>query len=102
LHAKYYANESRAILTSMNLYGFSQNNNIEVGVLMEKKSISFAGSNNLDDESWQYFETVLQQAELLFDKQPVYEKKNILSASKYVKSEIVVDKLSDFFNNKAY
>ncbi len=102
LHAKYYANENKAILTSMNLYGFSQNNNIEVGVLMEKKSISFPGNNNLDDESWQYFETVLQQAELLFDKQPVFEKKNILSANKYVKSEIVVDKLSDFFNNKAY
>ena len=47
LHAKYYANEPRAILTSMNSYGFSQNNNIEAGVLMEKKSIaSFTGGNN--------------------------------------------------------
>lgn len=103
LHAKYYANERKAILTSMNLYGYSQNNNIEAGVLMERTSLgAFTGGNNLDDESWQYFVTVLNQAELLFDKQPVYEKKNILSSNKYVKSEIVVDKLSEFFNNKSY
>ena len=33
LHAKYYSNESAAILTSMNLYSYSQDNNIEAGVL---------------------------------------------------------------------
>ncbi|WP_042491539.1 phospholipase D family protein [Aequorivita sublithincola] len=103
LHAKYYANESKAILTTMNLYGFSQNNNIEAGVLMEKKSIaSFTGGNNLDEEAWQYFSTVVDQAELLYKKVPVYEKKNILSSNKYVKSEIEIDKLSEFFNNKSY
>lgn len=99
LHAKYYASESKAILTSMNLYGFSQNNNIEAGVLMEKK---FNRSSNLDDDSWDYFTTVLQQAELLFEKRPVYEKKNILSSKKYIKSEVETDKLSEFFNNKSY
>ncbi|PHR13188.1 MAG: hypothetical protein COA40_06740 [Aequorivita sp.] len=103
LHAKYYANESRAILTSMNLYGFSQNNNIEAGVLMEKKGLAaFTSANNLDEEAWQYFSTVVDQAELLFKKVPVYEKKNILSSTKYVRSEIEIDKLSEFFNNKNY
>ncbi|MFD0933305.1 phospholipase D family protein [Psychroflexus salinarum] len=96
LHAKYYANDFNSILTSMNLYGFSQNNNIEAGVLMENSR------NSLDDDSWNYFETVLQQAELLFMKSPVYEKKNILSSKKYIRSEIEIDKLSDFFNNKSY
>lgn len=33
LHAKYFANEENAILTSMNLYGYSQDNNIEFGIL---------------------------------------------------------------------
>lgn len=103
LHAKYYANESKAILTSMNLYGFSQNNNIETGILMEKSlKGTFTGENNLDRDSWEYFDTVLQQAELLFDKQPVYENKNILSSQKYITSKIELDRLSDFFNDKSY
>ncbi|HNP66682.1 MAG TPA: phospholipase D family protein [Aequorivita sp.] len=103
LHAKYYANESKAILTSMNLYGFSHDNNIEAGILMEKSTMAaFTGSKNLEDDTWKYFTTVLDQAELLFEKKPIYEKRNILSSTKYVNSEITVDKLSDFFNNKAY
>jgi len=100
LHAKYYANESKAILTSMNLYGYSQNNNIEAGVLIEKTLMSsLAGNKSLDEVTWQYFETVIKQAELLFEKKPQYSK-NILGIKNYTKSEIVVDKLSEFFNNK--
>lgn len=34
LHAKCYLNENRALLTSMNLYEFSQVNNYEMGVLV--------------------------------------------------------------------
>ena len=37
LHAKCYMNEEQAILTSMNLYEFSQQNNDEMGVLVSKK-----------------------------------------------------------------
>src|SRR5690242_8544337 len=37
LHAKYYANEDYAILTSMNLYNYSQDNNIEAGVITSRK-----------------------------------------------------------------
>jgi len=104
LHAKYYANETKAILTSMNLYGFSQNNNIEAGILMERTPKgTFTGSNTLDYETWKYFERVLQQAELLFEKRPVFKKKkNILSSKKYLNSEIKIDKLSEFFNDKNY
>ncbi|MCD8408530.1 phospholipase D family protein [Tenacibaculum dicentrarchi] len=103
LHAKYYANETKAILTSMNLYGFSQNNNIEAGVLMESSiKGSFTGENELDNSSWDYFRVVLEQSELLFEQKPVFEKKNLLSSRKYVKSEIEVDKLSDFFKNVSY
>ncbi|WP_422091252.1 phospholipase D family protein [Tenacibaculum ovolyticum] len=103
LHAKYYANETKAILTSMNLYGFSQNNNIEAGVLMESSlKGTFTGENEMDNNSWEYFKIVLEQSELLFEQKPVFEKKNLLSSRKYVKSEIEVDKLSDFFKNVTY
>ena len=36
LHAKCYLNEKKALLTSMNLYEFSQVNNIEMGVLVDR------------------------------------------------------------------
>ncbi|MEQ8819602.1 MAG: phospholipase D-like domain-containing protein [Sumerlaeia bacterium] len=36
LHAKCYLNEQKAIVTSMNLYEFSQVNNNEMGILMER------------------------------------------------------------------
>uniref|UniRef100_UPI0040477427 hypothetical protein n=1 Tax=Mariniflexile sp. TaxID=1979402 RepID=UPI0040477427 len=101
LHAKYYANEKKALLSSMNLYGYSQNNNIEVGVLMESSiKGAFTGDNELDKNSWEYFSTVLRQSELLFEKKPVFEKKNLLSSYRYVESEIEKDILSDFFENE--
>ncbi len=37
LHAKCYLNESVAIITSMNLYEFSQQNNYEMGILVDKQ-----------------------------------------------------------------
>lgn len=37
LHAKCYINESRAILTSLNLYEYSQINNYEIGILISEK-----------------------------------------------------------------
>src|SRR4030042_5372615 len=43
LHAKCYLNEKEAIITSMNLYDFSQVNNNEMGIYVEK---------NNDDESY--------------------------------------------------
>lgn len=37
LHAKCYLNENEAIVTSMNLYSFSQQNNDEMGIYLTKK-----------------------------------------------------------------
>jgi hypothetical protein len=38
LHAKCYVNEFEAIITSMNLYEFSQVNNNEIGIVVDKES----------------------------------------------------------------
>ena len=37
LHAKCYINENEAIITSMNLYMYSQQNNVEMGIYVTKK-----------------------------------------------------------------
>ena len=99
LHAKFYANDSSAILTSMNLYDFSQNNNIEAGVLTESSLLgglagSITGMESLDRSAANYFERVVTQAELVYAKEPIYESGALGLTKKFKGSRVVVDKLS--------
>ena len=102
LHAKYYANESSAILTSMNLYNFSQDNNIEAGVLTNRKGIlgSITSQDTLENDAAGYFQRVIEQSNLLFLKEPKFESTMLGLSRRYTNSVIETDKLSDFFNNK--
>lgn len=102
LHAKYYANESSAILTSMNLYNFSQDNNIEAGVLTNRKGIlgSITSQDTLENEAAGYFQRVIEQSDILFLKEPKFESTMLGLSRRYTNSVIETDKLSDFFNNK--
>jgi len=98
LHAKYYSDENKAVLSSMNLYEYSQNNNIEFGILTNPNFISnltssFTG-NTLDDDSYGYFQQVIQDSELLFERKPNYEKKFGGIQKSYIGSETLQDDLS--------
>lgn len=95
LHAKYFANEENAILTSMNLYSYSQDNNIEFGVLTE------GPRETLDKEAEEYFKRVIDQSELLYSRVPQYEPTMLGLLEKYKESIIETDKLSDFFANRS-
>ena len=46
LHAKCYLNEDQALLTSMNLYEFSEKNNDEMGVLVSKDEDLYRGDRS--------------------------------------------------------
>ena len=95
LHAKYYASEKASLLSSMNLYDYSQNNNIEFGILLEGRLLDNINSFERDVDD--YFEEVIKQGKPLFIKEPIYEKKMI--RKKYIKSEIKIDELSNKFSN---
>lgn len=110
LHAKYYANESSAILTSMNLYSYSQDNNIEAGVMTKVTLLgnlannflsNVTGEDSFDSQAWGYFSRVIEQSELLFKKVPQYESTLLGFSKKYKESKIERDMLSDFFSNRA-
>ena len=110
LHAKYYANESSAIMTSMNLYSFSQDNNIEAGVMTKATLLvnianqlmtNVTGEDSYDTQAWTYFKRVIEQSDLLFRKTPEYESTMLGLSKKYIGSKIDVDKLSDFFANRS-
>ncbi|MGB3182862.1 MAG: phospholipase D family protein [Cyclobacteriaceae bacterium] len=49
LHAKCYLNEKSMIITSMNLYEFSERNNREMGILIEKGSDELIFQEALDE-----------------------------------------------------
>lgn len=103
LHAKYYASEDRAIFTSMNLYDFSQSNNIEVGIMIDVKgklaSIGDRLLNNYDPEqdANAYFEAVIDQADLMFDKKPKFKSKMLGLSEEYLGSEVLTDKMSEIY-----
>lgn len=110
LHAKYYSNETSAILTSMNLYSYSQDNNIEAGVITKSGILgrtsnkliqNFTTDDDVDADSSAYFSRVIDQADLLFKKVPEYESSNFGISKKYKTSNIEIDKLTDFFTNSS-
>lgn len=63
LHAKCYLNESTAIITSMNLYQYSQENNIEFGVRVQKERDS-----ELYDEIYNEIQRIYRISQ--FEKSP--------------------------------
>ncbi|RZJ36612.1 MAG: hypothetical protein EOO51_00405 [Flavobacterium sp.] len=105
LHAKYYANENTAVLTSMNLYSYSQDHNIEAGVSINVSSFTSVAANLLvngitdkvDEDAWNYFSRVIKQSDLLYEKKPVFEKQYLGLKTNYKESIVKKDVLSAFF-----
>jgi phosphatidylserine/phosphatidylglycerophosphate/cardiolipin synthase-like enzyme len=60
LHAKCYLNETKMIITSMNLWEFSQQNNKEMGILIDRTSES---DSQVYDDAWKDIESIVYNAE---------------------------------------
>ncbi len=104
LHAKFYANESSQIITSMNLYDFSQDENIEVGIKTEYTALGnltsklVSGESNLDTDAWEYFDKMIERSELLFKNTPKYESAMLGMTKRYKDFKTEVDKISEHFS----
>lgn len=110
LHAKYYANEKRGIITSLNLHTYSQNNNIEVGVLFSTKNLLknltditlgrvtsiISDTEDLATEANDFFLDVFTNAEKIYQKEPRF-KSNLISR-KYTHSDVILDKTEWLFS----
>ncbi|GGG36296.1 hypothetical protein GCM10011344_41470 [Dokdonia pacifica] len=97
LHAKYYGNESKAIVTSMNLIDYSFINNIEFGVLTTKKILT---PNTFFDTAQKTCFSVLENdGYTIYVKRPKYKKKLLLGKD-YVGSEIELDLILDISKGK--
>jgi len=100
LHAKYYGNEKKGLITSINLYDFSFKNNIEFGVFTEQNILS-KFSASADVEAWHECIQIAENNEVVFVKRPAYRsKKGIMSFGKeYVRSEILFDSTDKFYGS---
>jgi hypothetical protein len=101
LHAKYYGNEKKGLITSINLYDYSFKNNIEFGVYSEVNLIS-KFTNSPDQEAWEAAHEIAETNEAIFIKRPVYEKRLLSSllGKSYIKSDILLDDTERFYRGQ--
>lgn len=100
LHAKFYANERSSLLTSMNLYEFSQDNNIEAGIFLESSAIKMISNNkSIDEQAFDFFQKVAENSKLLFKKEPQYSKSAIGFRKKYTESIITENLIDDIIKS---
>lgn len=94
LHAKYYANEKKGIITSINLYDYSFKNNVEFGVISET---SLFGGSGIDKEAWDTAMTIIKDNYTVFIRRPNYKKK-FLMGKDYIGSEDILDLTDELIN----
>lgn len=105
LHAKYYTNDKEGLITSMNLYDYSQDNNIESGILTSVSTLGdianrITRSASLDDQALSYFDGIVKQATTIYQKQPEYEKVMFGLSKKYLGSKETHNTVDEFFASR--
>lgn len=102
LHAKYYGNEQKGVVTSINLYDHSFKNNIEFGIYTEQTLLTQLGSN-LDVDAWDECLKIANNNDVVFIKRPIYDnKKFVVTFSKnYTGSETLLDYTDHFYGTKS-
>ena len=88
LHAKCYFNETKMVITSMNMYEFSEKNNREMGVLIER-----AKDKDLFDRAVDETLSIIQSAEQIALKKsdrPIYRNNKKHADTKPVKFKKVI------------
>jgi len=96
LHAKCYLNEKKMIISSMNLYEFSQQNNREMGILIER---DIEADRPVYEDAWKDIESILNNAtDFSYIEAPkeIGKVKNDSVHSVPTKPEIIAPPLSTF------
>jgi RNA polymerase-binding transcription factor DksA len=95
LHAKYYGNESKGIITSINMYDHSFRNNIEFGVLSENTILDKL-KGSADNDAWYECLKIADNGEPVFIKRPMFKSK-LIFIKDYINSKVLLDKTADFY-----
>ncbi|MFO7672507.1 MAG: phospholipase D-like domain-containing protein [Lutibacter sp.] len=129
LHAKFFLNDNHFILTSLNLYDFSLQKNIESGILVQHTARGLFGKamdgannlisegvssvksnvlgieNNEEDPTIKFYQ-IFESSELKFKAEPVLKNKKgllsgIVGAKEIDTIKIIKDELTPFFSPSA-
>lgn len=105
LHAKYYANESVAIITSMNLYVPRNDSNLEAGVkikstVFDKITKNVLNEDMLDVKANKFFNRVIAESKMIFKKSPRFDEGVLRIRKKFCESVVEVDNLLEIFPSK--
>ena len=95
LHAKSYVNETDGIITSMNLYGYSAENNVEYGIAFTAKKLV---ESVYEDHTHEHMMLLEESAHCIFIKRPVFKKALLGLQKTYLRSEVLLD-IFDSFNS---
>ncbi|WP_405352262.1 phospholipase D family protein [Nonlabens sp. Asnod3-H03] len=99
LHAKAYRNESEGVITSMNLYDYSAENNVEFGVYFKQGSLT----DNLYRDLKETHYEILEGAHCIYIRRPIYKKAVFGLIKKAISSEILLDKTKlTSINSRSY
>lgn len=99
LHAKYYANEDEALLTSLNLLGKSMTENVEYGIYFQNSKLTL---DKLYADSISYTNQVILENPCVYIKRPVYKKTNLGLTKKYVESKVLYDVTDALYRNRDF
>lgn len=101
LHAKYYGNESKGVITSINMYDHSFKNNIEFGVYSENGILDKLTKSS-DQDAWDKCNEIAESGQPVFIKRPIFKKKLIAIMGKdFLNSSVLLDN-TEFFFNQSY
>ncbi len=99
LHAKYYANENEALLTSLNLLGKSMTGNVEYGIYFQNSKLTL---DKLYTDSISYTNKVITENPCVYIKRPVFKKTNLGLTKKYVESKVLYDTTDALYRNRDF
>jgi hypothetical protein len=99
LHAKFYANENEALLTSLNLLGKSMTYNIEYGIAFPKSALTL---DKLYKESMDYTNQVITANPCVFVQRPFYKKTNFGLSKKLIGSVRLFDETDALYRNRKF
>ena len=95
LHAKYYGNEKKGVITSINLYDYSFKHNVEFGVVSEN---GLLGMQTVDVKAWNTTKEILKNNYTVFVRRPNFKKKLLIGKS-YYGSETLLDVIDDLIKH---